>query len=82
MGLYYSEFFSSTRKAGHHLRRRRRHHCSRRGTRHLRAAEAKKGMLLRGDPDAINNNFFIVARHWTFEALVGAAGPVTVTVDT
>ena len=32
-----------------------------RGTRHLRAAEAKKGML-RGDPDAINNGFFIVAR--------------------
>ena len=28
---------------------------------HLRAAEAKKGML-RGDPDAINNGFFIVAR--------------------
>jgi len=48
--------FSSTRKAGHHHRRRRhhrrRHHCARRGTRHLRAAEAKKGMLLRGNLDA------------------------------
>ena len=32
-----------------------------RGTRHLRAAEAKKGML-RGDPDAINNGSFIAAR--------------------
>ena len=33
-----------------------------RGTRHLRAAEAKKGTLLRGDPDAIKNDFFIAAR--------------------
>ena len=88
-----------------------------RGTRHLRAAEAKKGML-RGDPDAINNGFFIVARSldvrspcwciqeelnprkehvqgravcWILTPEVpllghlldnGAAGPVTVAVDT
>ena len=48
--------FSSTRKVCHH---HRCHH--QRDTRHLRAAEAKKGML-RGDPDAIKNGFFIVAR--------------------
>jgi len=33
-----------------------------RGTSHLLAAEAKKGMLLRGDPDVINNGFLIAAR--------------------